>query len=155
MRLPKPSSGFTLIELLIVIAILAVLATIGLVAFGNLTPSAQDARRKEDIQAMSKAFEVEFVKNGSTNYINLTAADFATGSIPQDPRGVPYNLVIGPAQPTIPPNVVPTSIPNYPTPVTNDGNQFKICAALNLAPTPISSCTSSNATCYCVTSSLK
>ncbi len=38
--------GFTLIELLIVIAIIAILSTVGMLVFGNVQKNARDARVK-------------------------------------------------------------------------------------------------------------
>jgi len=48
----KKQSGFTLIELMVVMAIIAILATAGLSAYGGYIKKARDATRIEDIRAL-------------------------------------------------------------------------------------------------------
>jgi len=50
--------GFTLIELMIVIVILGVLMTIGTFAFQSSAAKGRDARRKSDLEALSKALDM-------------------------------------------------------------------------------------------------
>lgn len=49
--------GFTLIELMIVIAIIAILATLGVTNFSSALRRARDAKRQSDIVAVQKALE--------------------------------------------------------------------------------------------------
>jgi prepilin-type N-terminal cleavage/methylation domain-containing protein len=49
--------GFTLIELMIVIAIIAILATLGVTNFSSALRRARDAKRQSDIVAIQKALE--------------------------------------------------------------------------------------------------
>ncbi len=56
--------GFTLIELLVVIAIIAILSVIGFTVFTNVQKSARDAKRRSDIDAISKALEIYKSQNG-------------------------------------------------------------------------------------------
>lgn len=49
--------GFTLLELLIVMIIVAILAGMGLVAFGTAQLKARDNRRKQDLSSIVKALE--------------------------------------------------------------------------------------------------
>lgn len=53
----KIASGFTLIELLIVIAILAILSTLGIGNFISSRIKAQDLARKSDLQTIAKSLE--------------------------------------------------------------------------------------------------
>lgn len=49
--------GFTIIELLIVIVIIAILATIGVVAYGQVQKNARDSKRKSDISSLHTGIE--------------------------------------------------------------------------------------------------
>lgn len=98
--------GFTLIELLIVITIIAVLSVIGITVYSGVQKNARDARRREDINSISKALEVHF--NTTTNqYCTAAVATycapqaavtwFSSGAVPTDPStaaqyaGLPAN----------------------------------------------------------------
>ena len=67
--------GFTLIELIVVIGILAILATVGLVALNPLAQfqKATDARRKSDLAQIQKALETYYQDNGSYPLSSVTA----------------------------------------------------------------------------------
>jgi type II secretion system protein G len=58
--------GFTLIELLVVIAIVGILAGIIIVSMSGATGNANDARRKSDINNISKAILAYQASNGTT-----------------------------------------------------------------------------------------
>ncbi len=77
--------GFTLIELLVVVSIIAILGVIGTVVFTGVQKGSRDARRKEDINAISNAIETDFAVNNRSAYLAPTASMFAGGNIPQDP----------------------------------------------------------------------
>lgn len=64
--------GFTLIELMVVIAIIAILATIGFAVYRNAQVTARDGKRVADIQEIQKALEQYYAVNGSFS-TNLTA----------------------------------------------------------------------------------
>ena len=72
--------GFTLIELLIVISIIAVLSVIGITVFSGVQKGVREAKRKGDIEAIAKAYEVKYNTTGT--YSALKAEDFAGGKIP-------------------------------------------------------------------------
>jgi prepilin-type N-terminal cleavage/methylation domain-containing protein len=57
MKQIKKQGGFTLIELMIVIAIIAILATLGVTNFSSALRRARDAKRQSDIVAVQKALE--------------------------------------------------------------------------------------------------
>lgn len=81
--LPTPK-GFTLIELLVVIAIIAILAIIGIALFTSTQSKARDSKRVQDITAMSKAMEVNYVVG--TGYLTaVSTAWFADQQIPTNP----------------------------------------------------------------------
>lgn len=93
-------NGFTLVELLVVVAIIGVLATIGLTSFTSAQQRARDARRRGDIQAISKALE-EYYLNSSGTYPAAGCAGlttyFTTGSVPTESRAGwnGYNMTCG------------------------------------------------------------
>ncbi len=57
-------SGFTLIELLVVMAILGILATIGLSSFRTSQAKSRDAKRKSDLEQVQRALEMYFNDHG-------------------------------------------------------------------------------------------
>lgn len=52
----QTKKGFTLIELLVVVAIIGLLATLGVIAFRDAQRKARDSKRVADISAVVKAF---------------------------------------------------------------------------------------------------
>ncbi len=71
--------GFTLIELLVVISIIGILSTIGLVVYSGVQNKAQDAKKKQDIDAIATAYELNY--NGVTRtYQPLTTEDYTGGT---------------------------------------------------------------------------
>ena len=52
--------GFTLIELLVVIAIIGILASVGLSTFTSAQTKARDAKRKSNLDQISRALEMYF-----------------------------------------------------------------------------------------------
>lgn len=76
-------SGFTLIELMVVISIIAILSVIGVTMFNNVQKNARDSVRKQDIDSIAKALEVNYDLNTS-KYVPLATAQFAGGAVPAD-----------------------------------------------------------------------
>lgn len=124
---PSPRRGFTLIELLVVIAIIAVLSVIGYVVFSGLSKGARDSRRKADIDAIAKAYEVGY--SGGT-YAQLNKTSFAGEAIPKDPD---------------------SSKGDYFNWRDSGGAGFKVCASLE--DNPNEACNTPAVNCYCKFSS--
>lgn len=128
----KNPQGFTLIELLVVVAIIALLSVIGIAVFGPIQSRARDARRKADIDAISKAYEVNYDPNNNPGpYKVLEGTDFQGGSIPVPPttkEGTSYTFASGPNA----------------TNVTT--GSYQVCTTLEGG---IVGCNATSATCYC------
>lgn len=58
------NTGFTLVEIMVAIAIVAILAMVGLVIFSNVTRGARDSKRKQDLNAISKALYQYYLQYG-------------------------------------------------------------------------------------------
>ncbi|MDD5416012.1 MAG: type II secretion system protein [Candidatus Daviesbacteria bacterium] len=120
-------SGFTLVELLVVVSIIAVLSIIGITIFSGVQKNARDARRKADIDSISKAWEANISKT-SPYYPLLQGTWFASGNIPKDPStGSSYNYASGANE-------------------SAGADTYKVCATLGDAA---GTCSATGATCYC------
>jgi len=81
----RPNQGFTLMELLIVIAILGLLATIGLVSFRSSQIKGRDTQRKSDLGQIQRALEMYY-----NDYGSYPAALPGGGGSWQDAKGTLY-----------------------------------------------------------------
>lgn len=61
----KTTSGFTIVELLIVIVVIAILATVTVVAFNGVRERARDSRIRSDIANVNKLILQYYAENGS------------------------------------------------------------------------------------------
>jgi len=111
LTLAKSSIGFTLIELLIVIAIIAILISIGLASYSRAQAQARDGERKSDLRNIQGALEQyysDFNKyptdpSGTTGDINTVKGELEGGNSEgivylkevkaEDPRGNPYTYL--------------------------------------------------------------
>jgi len=91
----RAQSGFTLIELMVVVAIIAILSTIGIGGFSNAQRRARDARRRADI----KTIQSQMVSSADTqgNLDTLAAVREAGGRLPEDPGRHGQYLLVAPA----------------------------------------------------------
>jgi len=84
--------GFTLVELLVVITIIGILASIGLSTFTSAQTKARDARRKSNLDQISRALEMYFndYKEYPESDDDGSMLDYAWDSIFQDDKGTVY-----------------------------------------------------------------
>lgn len=94
------SRGFSLIELLVVITIIAVLSTVGLIAYSSVAKQGRDSKRQSDLRSIQSALEQYFADQlyypstaGMDALLN-SGGPFTNGgskvwmnSVPQDPQG--------------------------------------------------------------------
>src|SRR3989338_1644535 len=59
------SRGFTLLEIMITITIVAILSTMGIIAYGKAQSIARDAIRKQDLKNMKLSLELYYQRNGN------------------------------------------------------------------------------------------
>src|SRR3989344_1252314 len=83
--------GFTLIEIMVAISIVAILATIGIIAYTQAQKVGRDAKRKQDMRALQVALELYYQKNSgfpsfSTGVLSFNDPNWPIlfGSTPQD-----------------------------------------------------------------------
>jgi prepilin-type N-terminal cleavage/methylation domain-containing protein len=60
----QKQGGFTIVELLIVVVVIAILATISIVAYTNIQNRANDAAIQSDVRSIAKQFDLYKVENG-------------------------------------------------------------------------------------------
>lgn len=90
------AKGFTLMELLIVIAIMAILVSLGAASYSTAQKSSRDARRRSDMKAIQNAVE-QYLANTKAYPIAETDLDvgnaYFPGGRPVDPKfTVPADL---------------------------------------------------------------
>ena len=65
MRAIRAAKGFTIVELLIVIVVIAILASISIVAYTGIQARARDSQRLQDIKTIVKVLELYKLQNGT------------------------------------------------------------------------------------------
>lgn len=85
-------AGFTIVELLIVIVVIAILATISIVAYNGVQQRVRDTKRKDDIAKIAKAFQLWAADTGKGfDTINAGSGGVALGWF--DSSYAPYDSV--------------------------------------------------------------
>jgi prepilin-type N-terminal cleavage/methylation domain-containing protein len=74
-KLSAQKSGFTLVELVVVIALLAILSFMAVTYYSGITETARDAKRKADIDALTKTLEIYYSANKHYPVANSTGTD--------------------------------------------------------------------------------
>ena len=96
LHLNKMKKGFTLVELLIAIAILGILATIGMGSFRTAQLRGRDGERKSDLKQISNALELyhsDYNRYPAAIVFGSELTDGKTSymkEVPEDPGGAAY-----------------------------------------------------------------
>lgn len=141
--------GFTLIELMVVIAIIAILATVGLTIYSAAEKAARDGKRISDIQEIQKGLEQFYA-------VNQSYPDAKASSPYIDNTTSFYGYFENNTPPTDPLN---TSSSHYVYAQCNSNKDYVLCATTetsgkgNASAYDTSSCsfTSGSGSDYCVT----
>ncbi len=101
--------GFTLIELLVVITIIGILAAFIVASFTSAQQKSRDARRKADLDAIRKAFELQKADSTGAKYYGSTTSSLSSATppyiknVPTDPQtGAAYLYYPGPGTAPLP-----------------------------------------------------
>ncbi|MBU1000527.1 type II secretion system GspH family protein [Patescibacteria group bacterium] len=134
--------GFTLVELLITVSIIAILASIGISVYSSLQKNARDGKRQADLRSIQSALEQYYSDQGfypaetPNPFIPGNPLDGCTGNsdtVSCSSEKVYLN--------TIPDD--PDSSKNYyyaPAGVA-PAISYELCAALEIAPSTVQTCT--------------
>ncbi len=95
------TKSFTLIEVLVVLVILGILSTFIIISLNNVIDSSNDAKRKKDLDSVSKMLMTYGVLNGSYPIDDCNIGEEGcleelseyTSSFPKDPSGSSYTYI--------------------------------------------------------------
>lgn len=81
--------GFTLVEMLIVIAIIAILISLGVVSFSSAQKKGRDSKRRADMKAVQAAWEQYYAdNNGSYPATCAVGTTYLPAGLPTDPKNL-------------------------------------------------------------------
>lgn len=86
----KSQKGFTLVELLVVMAIIGVLASLGVASFRTAQVRGRDTQRKSDLKQVANSFELYYADYGKYP----DTSEIVWGSEFKDVRGTVYFKVL-------------------------------------------------------------
>jgi prepilin-type N-terminal cleavage/methylation domain-containing protein len=87
--------GFTIVELLIVIVVIAILATISIVAYSGVQARANNAQVQASMRAIQRKLQAYHIENGSypaTQSNPLLSGSWAAGNMSNADANCPYNF---------------------------------------------------------------
>lgn len=122
----KNKVGFTLIELMVAIAILAILATVGIVMYGTAQKAVRSSKRAQDLDALKTALEL--YKNATGYYPSHTAANtFVCITTPLNAANfTPTYMPILPADPLDGSNPGGSNCYQYASSGTSNSTDYKL-----------------------------
>ena len=121
----KNQIAFTLIELLVVIAIIGILSGLIIVGMSNATNSANDAKRKANIETIRKALMMYQANNGGVYPIQTTQCNIGPTGISS--RCDNLATLLASSLPALPTDPISGTYDTY----RSDGNSFVISANLS------------------------
>ena len=139
--MPYRREGFTIVELLIVIVVIAILATITVVAYNGVQANARDSIRKSDMATLQKALEIHYTYYGSYTQPENRAEDRSTsGGSDWATDSDLLDLVTGGILPSLPKDPINDATYNYAYEPGNvnewgyaqAGQGYNLCAQLEL-----------------------
>lgn len=120
----RNKKGFTLVELLVVVAIIGILATIGMVMYAGAQKSGRIAKRIQDLKAIQTALELYYSVNKTYPVVTLNT-DTGWRSECSSWGGYASDLVI--PNPAGYPSFVPNYMPAFPSDPRMDKTTSRHC----------------------------
>ena len=134
----KAKKAFTVIELAVVIAVIAILATITAVGYTRLQKDTRDTERESDIAIVQSALETYYEKNGGypgssgaefneSFYRNTLGIPSSALKSPTAPEGTTFSFMIGVLSSSY---ITPSTYGYYPHAYrAGEGNEYTGCGS--------------------------
>lgn len=117
LRKIRSQKGFTLLELLVVVAIIAILATLILANLNRARKQAQDAKVQSEVKAISDAVQLYLTSNPDGGTLPLTGS-VPTGNPPVGGSGVEVTQGLFSSSLLASPDPLLRSVPQHPSQTT-------------------------------------